>query len=299
MISSSRLSDSVFLDTPACPILPFANASCSPKRSGWAANEYSMSFSPDIVSSSTSFSSLKFSSVVLVVVLWFSQSSLHPSGSLISSLSLQLPLEKTAEALSRLGDETDVLRGVTWWLFLLLDGPLPLLLCCCLSDAPSFELILLPLWVCEEPDTQSVDEESFGCTGMFINWHNGLVDMWGMAAAFTISDVLTGKEPGTTEGSSRQLCRPQSPVTGEITLADVPGLVALSGPLPPTARVAVMLLREISIAILSFNSLICVTYWFCTVNSWLIYQCWSRQRWKNVGGRTWNLNISVSISVLR
>jgi len=61
---------------------------------------------------------------------------------------------------------------------------------------------------------------------------------------------LTGKEPDTTEGSSRQLCRPQSPITGEITLADVPGLVALSGPLPLVARVAVMLLREISIAIL-------------------------------------------------
>ena len=39
---------------------------------------------PDIVSSSTSFSSLKFSSVVLAVVLWFSQSSLYPSGSLTS-----------------------------------------------------------------------------------------------------------------------------------------------------------------------------------------------------------------------
>jgi hypothetical protein len=31
----------------------------------------------------------------------------------LTSFSLQLPLEKTAEALSRLGDETDVVRGVT------------------------------------------------------------------------------------------------------------------------------------------------------------------------------------------
>ena len=34
------------LTYPACPILSFANASCSPKRTGWAANEYSTSFSP-------------------------------------------------------------------------------------------------------------------------------------------------------------------------------------------------------------------------------------------------------------
>jgi hypothetical protein len=34
------------LTYPEFPILSFTTASCSPKRTGWAANEYSMSFSP-------------------------------------------------------------------------------------------------------------------------------------------------------------------------------------------------------------------------------------------------------------
>jgi hypothetical protein len=42
----------------------------------------------------------------------------------------------------------------------------------------------------------------------------------------------------------------QSPITGEMTLAGAPELVPLSGPLLPFVRVAVILLREISMAIL-------------------------------------------------
>jgi hypothetical protein len=45
----------------------------------------------------------------------------------------------------------------------------------------------------EEPDIASVDE-SFGCTGMFINWHEGLVGVLGTAAAFTASGVLYWKK---------------------------------------------------------------------------------------------------------
>lgn len=41
------------LTYPACPILSFANVSCSPKRTGWAANEYSMSFSPTMGNTNT------------------------------------------------------------------------------------------------------------------------------------------------------------------------------------------------------------------------------------------------------
>jgi hypothetical protein len=61
---------------------------------------------------------------------------------------------------------------------------------------------------------------------------------------------LCGKEPGTTEDSRRRLFSIQSPIIGEMTLARAPELVPLSGPLLPLVRVAVTLLREISIAIL-------------------------------------------------
>jgi hypothetical protein len=45
----------------------------------------------------------------------------------------------------------------------------------------------------EEPVKAGVDE-SFVCTGMFINWHDRLVGMSATAAAFTASGVLYCKK---------------------------------------------------------------------------------------------------------
>lgn len=65
---------------------------------------------------------------------------------------------------------------------------------------------------------------------------------------YPIYSNLNGKDPDNAEGSSRCMFNTELPLTGEMTLPEVPELIALSGTLLPLARVAVTLLREISIA---------------------------------------------------
>lgn len=107
----------------------------------------------------------------------------------LTSLSLLLQLDKTTAVLSRFRDETDVVRGTMWWLSLLSGELLPLPWCCCLLGATTLEFTFLPPRGQEELDRAWADE-SFGCTGMFIKWQEGLVDVLGTAAAFTASGVL-------------------------------------------------------------------------------------------------------------